>query len=186
MLQAIGVSSIEDLFGEIPAGLRLDRPLELDEGLSEQEVSTDCGRWPSATSPVTRRCRSWVRGCTTTTCRRWWTPITQRSEFLTPYTPYQPEISQGGLQAMFEYQTAISSSPACPCPTPRCTKVPARVGAAGYLAKLTNGRGRFVISRGVHPHSRLTLATMARAWGAEVVEAPLNDGITELPRWTRR
>jgi glycine dehydrogenase subunit 1 len=107
--------------------------------------------------------------------------ITQRSEFLTPYTPYQPEISQGGLQAMFEYQTAISELTGLPVSNASVYEGPSAVGAAGYLARLTNARPRFVVSRGVHPHSRLTLATLAHAWGAEVIEAPLTDGLTDLP-----
>jgi glycine dehydrogenase subunit 1 len=107
--------------------------------------------------------------------------ITQRSEFLTPYTPYQPEISQGGLQAMFEYQTAISELTGLPVSNASVYEGPSAVGAAGYVAKLTGDRSRFVVSQGVHPHSRLTLATLAHAWGMELVEAPLADGITELP-----
>src|SRR5581483_526432 len=58
---------------------------------------------------------------------------------------------------------------------------PSAVAAAGYVAKHTNHRKRFVISRGVHPHSRETLRTHAHAWGMEVVEAPLNQGATALP-----
>src|SRR5205085_1199978 len=58
---------------------------------------------------------------------------------------------------------------------------PSAVAAAGYLAKLSNGRTRFVASRGVHPHSREALATLAHAWGMDVVEAPLTAGATELP-----
>ena len=107
--------------------------------------------------------------------------IIMRSEFLTPYTPYQPEISQGGLQAMFEYQTAISELTGLPISNASVYEGPSAVGAAGYVAKLANGRGRFVISRGVHPHSRETLRTLAHGWGIEVVEAPLSDGVTELP-----
>ena len=84
--------------------------------------------------------------------------IILRSEFLTPYTPYQPEISQGGLQAMFEYQTAISELTGLPVSNASVYEGPSAVAAAGYVAKLTNGRGRFVISRGVHPHSRESAA----------------------------
>ena len=87
--------------------------------------------------------------------------ITSRSEFLTPYTPYQPEISQGGLQAMFEYQTAISELTGLPVSNASVYEGPSAVAAAGYVAKLTNGRRRFVVSRGVHPHARETLATLA-------------------------
>src|ERR1700733_9415725 len=107
--------------------------------------------------------------------------IILRSEFLTPYTPYQPEISQGGLQAMFEYQTAISELTGLPVSNASVYEGPSAVAAAGYVAKHTNGRGRFVISRGVHPHSRECVRTLAHAWGMEVVEAPLVDGATELP-----
>ncbi|HEY2160476.1 MAG TPA: aminomethyl-transferring glycine dehydrogenase subunit GcvPA, partial [Solirubrobacteraceae bacterium] len=107
--------------------------------------------------------------------------IILRSEFLTPYTPYQPEISQGGLQAMFEYQTAISELTGLPVSNASVYEGPSAVGAAGYVAKLTNGRGRFIVSRGVHPHSRETLMTLARGWGMEVEEAPLSAGATELP-----
>jgi glycine dehydrogenase subunit 1 len=107
--------------------------------------------------------------------------IIMRSEFLTPYTPYQPEISQGGLQAMFEYQTAISELTGLPVSNASVYEGPSAVGAAGYVAKLDNARGRFVISRGVHPHSRETLATLARGWGMEIAEAPLAGGVTELP-----
>ncbi len=107
--------------------------------------------------------------------------ITSRSEFLTPYTPYQPEVSQGGLQAMFEYQTAICELTGLPVSNASVYEGPSAVAAAGYVAKYTNGRTKFVVSRGVHPHSRETLRTHARAWGMEIVEAPLKDGVTVLP-----
>jgi glycine dehydrogenase subunit 1 len=107
--------------------------------------------------------------------------ITSRSEFLTPYTPYQPEVSQGGLQAMFEYQTAISELTGLPVSNASVYEGPSAVAAAGYVAKNANSRTRFVVSRGVHPHARETLVTLAHAWGVEIVEAPLRDGVTELP-----
>ena len=96
--------------------------------------------------------------------------IISRSEFLTPYTPYQPEISQGGLQVMFEYQTAICELTGLPVSNASVYEGPSAVGAAGYVAKLHNGRGRFVVSRGVHPHARETLATLCKGYGMEVVE----------------
>src|SRR4029078_12125233 len=96
-----------------------------------------------------------------------------RSEYLTPYTPYQPEVSQGNLQAMFEYQTAISELTALPVSNASVYEGPSAVASAGYLAKLANGRTKIVISRGVHPHSRETLRTYAHGFGAEVVEVPL-------------
>jgi glycine cleavage system P protein (glycine dehydrogenase) subunit 1 len=181
MLSAIGVSSIEDLFGEIPASLRLDRPLALGEGSSEQEVFEELRRLAELNVSCEEEVSFLGAGMYDHYVPALVDSITQRSEFLTPYTPYQPEISQGGLQAMFEYQTAISELTGLPVSNASVYEGPSAVGAAGYVAKLTNGRPRFVVSRGVHPHSRMTLATLAHAWGVEVVEAPLSDGVTELP-----
>ena len=102
--------------------------------------------------------------------------ITQRSEFLTPYTPYQPEISQGGLQVMFEFQTAMSELTGLPVSNAGLYEGPSSVASAGYLAIGATGRRRFVVSRGVHPHSRETLATYSAGYGAEVVEVGLEGG----------
>ncbi len=181
MLAAIGVDSIEDLFADIPAGLRLGRELDLDAGRSEQEVFTEL-RELAARNVSTQDEVSFLGGG----MYDHYVPalvdsIVSRSEFLTPYTPYQPEISQGGLQVMFEYQTAISELTGLPVSNASVYEGPSAVAAAGYVAKLTNSRKRFVISRGVHPHSREALATLARGWGMEVVEAPLHDGGTVLP-----
>ena len=108
--------------------------------------------------------------------------LTERSEFLTPYTPYQPEISQGGLQVMFEYQTAISELTGLPVSNASVYEGPSAVAAAGYLAKLHNGGRRFVVSAGLHPHSIETLRTHAHGYGMEVVEVPLRDGVTDPRR----
>jgi glycine dehydrogenase subunit 1 len=82
---------------------------------------------------------------------------------------------------MFEYQTAICELTGLPVANASVYEGPSAVGAAGYVAKLHNGRRRFVVSRGVHPHSRETLETLCRGYGMEVVEAPLADGVTVLP-----
>ncbi|HEX5146364.1 MAG TPA: aminomethyl-transferring glycine dehydrogenase subunit GcvPA, partial [Conexibacter sp.] len=106
--------------------------------------------------------------------------LTSRAEFLTPYTPYQPEVSQGTLQVMFEYQTAISELTGLPVSNASVYEGPSAVGAAAYLAKLTNHRPRVLVSRGVHPHSRATLVTLARGYAQMVEEVPLKDGATDL------
>ncbi|HEY4915404.1 MAG TPA: aminomethyl-transferring glycine dehydrogenase subunit GcvPA, partial [Solirubrobacteraceae bacterium] len=109
--------------------------------------------------------------------------LMERSEFLTPYTPYQPEISQGGLQVMFEYQTAISELTALPLSNASVYEGPSAVAAAGYMAKLHNGGHSIVVSAGLHPHSLQTLRTNAHGFGAEVVEVPLRDGVTDPHAW---
>ena len=181
MLETIGVESIEELFADIPESLRLGRPLSLGEGLSEQEVFEELRALAAKNVSTDDEVSFLGAGMYDHYIPALVDSIIQRSEFLTPYTPYQPEISQGGLQAMFEYQTAISELTGLPVSNASVYEGPSAVGAAGYVAKLAAGRPRFVVSRGVHPHSREVLSTLARGWGMEVVEAALKDGVTELP-----
>jgi glycine dehydrogenase subunit 1 len=183
MLHTIGVQSIEELFKDIPHSLTLGRPLALEpDGLSEQEVFEEL-RALAARNVSTEDELSFLgAGMYDHYIPSLIDSIIMRSEFLTPYTPYQPEISQGGLQAMFEYQTAISELTGLPVSNASVYEGPSAVAAAGYVAKLAQGpRRRFVVSRGVHPHSREALQTLAHGWGMETVEAPLERGATELP-----
>ncbi len=181
MLRTIGVSSIEELFADIPAHLRLTGALDLGAGRSELEVYEELRALAARNTSTEDEVCFLGAGMYDHYVPALVDSITSRSEFLTPYTPYQPEVSQGGLQAMFEYQTAICELTGLPVSNASVYEGPSAVAAAGYVAKLANGRGRFVVSRGVHPHSRETLATLARGWGMEVVEAPLHNGVTELP-----
>jgi glycine dehydrogenase subunit 1 len=105
--------------------------------------------------------------------------IITRSEFLTPYTPYQPEVSQGGLQVMFEYQTAIAELTGLEVSNASVYEGPSAMAAAGYLATLENKRGKFVVSSAVNPQYRHTLETNARGYGAEVIEVAAIDGLTD-------
>jgi glycine dehydrogenase subunit 1 len=107
--------------------------------------------------------------------------LMERSEFLTPYTPYQPEISQGGLQVMFEFQTAISELTGLAISNASVYEGPSAVAAAGYLAKLETGRSGLVVSRALHPHSRAALAAHAVGYGMGVAEADLTEeGATDV------
>ena len=173
MLAVIGVASIEELFDSIPAALRLDRPLDLPDGLAEQEVFAHLGRLAARNVSADDEITFLGAGMYDHYVPALIDSILQRSEFLTPYTPYQPEISQGGLQVMFEYQTAISELTGLPVSNASLYEGPSAVGSAAYLAKLANGRRDVVVSRGVHPHSRATLATLAPGFGQSVVETPL-------------
>src|SRR6478736_3227318 len=180
MLAAIGVESIDDLFADVPEGVRLGRPLDLPQGKPEQEVFARLRDLAAKNTSAEDELTFLGAGMYDHYVPALIDSILQRSEFLTPYTPYQPEISQGGLQAMFEYQTAISELTGLPVSNASVYEGPSAVAAAGYVAKHSSDRKRFVISRGVHPHSRETLRTHAHAWEMEVVEAPLSQGATAL------
>jgi glycine dehydrogenase subunit 1 len=179
MLAEIGLGSLEELFVDIPERLRLREPLALDDPLSEQEVFEELRELAARNTSVEAEVSFLGAGMYDHYVPAVVDAITQRSEFLTPYTPYQPEVSQGTLQGMFEYQTAICELTGLPVANASVYEGPSAVAAAGYLAKLENSRQRFVVSRGVHPHAREALATLAHAWGMEVVEIPLRDGLTE-------
>jgi glycine dehydrogenase subunit 1 len=180
MLDAIGVDSLEELFEDIPSEVRLGRELELPPGKSEQEVTDHLSALAARNRDADDEVTFVGAGMYDHYVPALVESITQRSEFLTPYTPYQPEISQGGLQVMFEFQTAISELTGLPVANASLYEGPSSVASAGYLAKLENGRGRLVASRGVHPHSRETLATYARGFGSRVEEVPLDeDGATD-------
>jgi glycine dehydrogenase subunit 1 len=184
MLAAIGVGSLDELFDrQVPAGVRLGRPLDLPAGLPEQDVYAHLRDLAARNVSAEDELCFLGGGMYDHYVPAVVDMLMERSEFLTPYTPYQPEVSQGGLQVMFEYQTAISELTGLPVSNASVYEGPSAVAAAAYLAKLANGKGRVVVSRGVHPHSRETLATTGAGFGAEIVEAGLRDGLTDSEAW---
>jgi glycine dehydrogenase subunit 1 len=184
MLSAIGVSSVQELFDrQIPADVRLGRALDLPAGLPEQEVYGHLRELARKNVSAEDEITFLGAGMYDHYVPAVVDMLLGRSEFLTPYTPYQPEVSQGNLQAMFEYQTAISELTGLPVSNASVYEGPSAVASAGYLARLANGKPKFVVSRGLHPHSRETLATYAHGFGAEIVEVPLKDGVTDAAAW---
>jgi glycine dehydrogenase subunit 1 len=185
MLDAIGVGSIEELFDrQIPAAVRLGRPLDLPAGMAEQDVYAHLRELAAKNTSAEDEITFLGAGMYDHYVPAIVDMLMGRSEFLTPYTPYQPEVSQGSLQVMFEYQTAISELTALPVSNASVYEGPSAVASAGYLARQANGRSKFVASAGLHPHSLETLRTYAHGFGAEVVEVPLNDGVTDAAAWT--
>jgi glycine dehydrogenase subunit 1 len=184
MLAAIGVSSVRDIFErQIPRDVRLARPLDLPDGKSEQEVYEHLRALAANNVSAEDELCFLGAGMYDHYVPAIVDMLMERSEFLTPYTPYQPEISQGGLQVMFEYQTAICELTGLPVSNASVYEGPSAVASAGYLAKLHNNRSRFVVSAGLHPHTLATLRTYAHGYGIEVVEVPLSDGVTDSEAW---
>jgi glycine dehydrogenase subunit 1 len=175
MLDAIGVGSVEELFRDIPEPVRQREPIGLPDGMAEQDVYDHLRGLAARNRDADQEITFLGAGMYDHYVPALIDSIIQRSEFLTPYTPYQPEISQGTLQAMFEFQTAISELTGLPVANASLYEAPSSVASAGYLAKLDNGRSKFVVSRGVHPHSRETLRTYSVGFGTTVVEVPLDD-----------
>src|SRR6478672_3708172 len=190
MLGEIGVGSLQEIFDrQIPEAVGLDRPLALPDGLPEQDVYEHLRALAARNTSAEQELSFLGAGFYDHYVPALVDMLTERSEFLTPYTPYQPEISQGGLQVMFEYQTAISELTGLPVSNASVYEGPSAVAAAGYMAKLHNGRSRLVASAGLHPHTLQTLRTLAHGYGMDVVEVPLVSGsaggVTDLDAWAR-
>jgi glycine dehydrogenase subunit 1 len=186
MLAEIGVASLQELFDrQIPAAVRLQRALDLPAGMAEQDVYAHLRALGAANTSAEDEITFLGAGMYDHYVPAVIDMLMGRSEFLTPYTPYQPEISQGGLQVMFEYQTAISELTALPVSNASVYEGPSAVAAAAYLAKAANGKPKVVVSRAVHPHSRAALRTLAAGYGHEIVEVGLSDGVTDPDAWAR-
>jgi glycine dehydrogenase subunit 1 len=181
MLGAIGAGSVEELFADIPESVRLQRGIDLPPGKSEQEVHDHLAALAARNRHADAEVSFLGAGMYDHYVPALIDNLLSRSEFLTPYTPYQPEISQGGLQVMFEFQTAISELTGLPVSNASVYEGPSAVAAAGYLAKLETGRTKLIASRGLHPHSRGALSSHAVGYGMTVSEVPLTaDGATDV------
>jgi glycine dehydrogenase subunit 1 len=184
MLEAIGVDSVSEIFErQTPVAVRVGGEHALPEGLPEQDVYEHLRSLAERNTSAEEELCFLGAGMYDHYVPALVDMLCERSEFLTPYTPYQPEVSQGTLQVMFEYQTAISELTGLPVSNASVYEGPSAVAAAGYLAKLHNGRSRLVASAGLHPHSLETLRTHAHGYRMEVVEVPLRDGVTDPEAW---
>jgi glycine dehydrogenase subunit 1 len=182
MLERIGAGSVDELFADIPESVRLDRPIDLPAGKPEQEVYAYLRDLAARNVSTEDEVSFLGAGMYDHYVPSLIDALLSRSEFLTPYTPYQPEVSQGTLQVMFEYQTAISELTGLPVSNATLYEAPSAVASAGWLARLQNGRGRFLVSRGLHPHSREALVTTAAGYGTAVEEVPIAQraGVTDI------
>jgi glycine dehydrogenase subunit 1 len=184
MLETIGVDSVSEIFErQIPEAVRLRRELALPDGLPEQDVYEHLRALAERNTSAEEELSFLGAGMYDHYVPALVDMLCERSEFLTPYTPYQPEVSQGGLQVMFEYQTAISELTGLEVSNASVYEGPSAVAAAAYLAKLHNGRSRLVASAGLHPHTLETLRTHAHGYRMQVVEVPLRDGVTDPEAW---
>jgi glycine dehydrogenase subunit 1 len=180
MLAAIGVESIDDLFADVPEGVRLGRPLDLAPGKPEQEVFARLRDLAAKNVSAEDEISFLGAGMYDHYVPALIDSILSRSEFLTPYTPYQPEISQGGLQVMFEYQTAISELTGLPVSNASVYEGPSAVAAAGWLAHTHTKKTKFLVSESLHPHSLETLRTTSAGWGTTIEMLPVVNGLTQL------
>ena len=179
MLRTIGVSSVEELFRDLPAGVRLGRELDLEPALSEQELSAHLGELAACNVDTTRELSFLGAGIYDHYVPAVVDTVLQRGEFLTAYTPYQPEMSQGVLQAIFEYQTAICELTGMDVSNASGYDGTSVAADACYVAKHATGRSTVVVTQATNPQVRQVVKTYATGFGLEIVEVPHRDGVTD-------
>jgi glycine dehydrogenase subunit 1 len=166
MLDAIGVRSAEDLFAHLPASVRLHRPLDLPPGISEYEIvdyfrarggENASGYASFLGAGVYRHFRPVLVDT-----------VVSRGEFLTSYTPYQAEISQGTLTTIFEFQTMICQLTGMEVANASMYDGSTALAEAAMMAVRATGKGRVLVARSVHPEYREVLRTYAANQGMPV------------------
>ncbi len=179
MLGRIGVESVEDLFSEIPAPLRQRAGIKLPDGLGEQQVIEKLSTLASRNStPVSFKGAGAYNHFVPSVVGQ----ILSRSEFATTYTPYQPEVSQGTLQACFEFQTYVATLTGMDVANASVYDGASALAEAVLMAlRIGRNKGRILISNAVHPQYRAVVETYLAGFGrGEIVKVPVGkDGRTD-------
>ena len=174
MLQEIGVERFEELLAEVPEDVRLAQPPPIPGPLSEIELRRTLGAW--AEENHARGAASFLGGG----IYEHWIPsavdaLAGRSEFLTAYTPYQPEVAQGTLTAIFEFQSMMTELTGCDVANASMYDGATATAEAALLARRQTGRRRVVVAGMLHPHTLAVLRTYLDP--AEVVTVEGRDGL---------
>ncbi len=182
MLRFLGLGSLDELFSAVPEAIRLAGGLDIGEGMPEPDVVSRMealgernrarndrmvcfaggGAYDHEVPPVVRA-------------------LAGRSEWVTSYTPYQAEVAQGVLQAMFEFQTMVSRLSGLAVANASLYDGANALVEAVNLGAAASGRPKVWLSAGVHPHWRSVLETFVAGTGHEIETVPLRDGRTRWP-----
>ena len=179
MLEAIGVESVDDLFADVPSGVRLERPLDLEPPLSEPGLVAHLADLAARNVDAGRELSFLGAGVYDHYVPAIVDAVLERGEFLTAYTPYQPELSQGVLQAIFEYQTAICELTGMDVSNASGYDGTTVAADSCFIAKHATGRSKVVLTEATNPQVRHVVKTYARGFALEVVEVPHRGGTTD-------
>jgi len=179
MLEAVGVSSIDHLFEQIPAGVRFERALDVEPALAEAEITRLLEELAARNAHTGIELSFLGMGVYDHYVPAVVDMVLSRGEFLTAYTPYQPEMSQGVLQAIFEYQTAICELTGMDVSNASGYDGCTVAADACFIAKHATGRSKVVLAEAVNPMVRQVVKTYAPGFGLEIVEVPHRNGATD-------
>jgi len=171
MLARLGVASVDDLFCCIPDAVRLKRPLDLPAAQSEIELVRTIeaiGRKNAGTGLLSFLGGGAYEHFIPTVVDY----LSSRGEFVSPYTPYQPEVSQGSLQVIFEFQTLVCQLTGLDIANASLYEGGTAVAEAVLMAQRVTGRNKVVLARSLHPQFREVVRTYIKNLGVEAVEVP--------------
>ena len=180
MLDKLGISSLEALLAPVPENVRLRRPLELPPALAEPDLKRLMQGMAAKNKNLDSTISFLGAGTYDHAIPSVVPHLQRRSEFVTSYTPYQPEVSQGMLQAIYEFQTMVCQITGLDIANASLYDGATALIEAVLLAIGPGGRGEVVISLGVDPQYRRVLHTYAHARGFSVKEVPVRDGVTSI------
>ncbi len=180
MLKNIGVSSIDELFSDVPSQVRPDRKLNLPPAMSEFDLMKYMSDLAGKNTTTDRMVSFLGAGVYDHYVPSVVKHIISRSEFYTSYTPYQAEVSQGMLQSIFEYQTLMCELTAMDISNASLYDGATAIAEAAMMASRLTRKQEVIISRAVHPDYRRTLRTYAHNLELNVTEVPFKDGATDI------
>jgi glycine dehydrogenase subunit 1 len=182
MMATLGIDSVEELFADIPESVRFNGRLNIPEAMAEPDLVRHMNRLAGKNASFDQYVCFLGAGAYEHHIPSVVNHVISRSEFYTAYTPYQPEISQGELQAIFEFQTMICELTGMEVANSSMYDGPTALAEAAGVATATTRKRKVVVSRAVHPEARAILTTYAKGVGLTVVEAPCTDGATDPAR----
>lgn len=180
MLGQIGIKEVDELFTCIPEKIRLQGRLNLPPAMSEMELAAHMRELSKKNCSLDDYVCFLGAGAYDHYIPSAVNHIISRQEFYTSYTPYQPEISQGTLQTIFEYQTMICELTGMDAANASIYDGATALAEAASMACRSSGREEVVVSKTVHPEYRKVLNTYARFNGIKVIELDYEQGVTEL------
>ena len=180
MLEKIGVSSIEELFSDIPEKVRFQGLYNIKEAKSEAALTKELAALAGKNADTTNHVSFLGAGVYNHYKPVIVDHVISRSEFYTAYTPYQPEISQGELQAIFEFQTMIAELTGMDLANSSMYDGGTALAEAGMLAAGHTKRKKLLVSGSVHPEYKDVVITYAYGQSIEVITVPTKNGVTDI------
>lgn len=180
MLDVIGINSDESLFSDVPEKIRFKGELNLESKLSEPELIRFFSALAKKNASTTEYASFLGAGVYDHYIPSVVDSVISRGEFYTAYTPYQAEVSQGELQAIFEFQTLICELTGMEAANSSMYDGSTALAEAALLSNGVTRNKKVIVSESVHPEYREVLATYAHGRGLDVVTVPMKDGATDL------